>query len=468
MSKRRPNLVIVNPDQMRRDFMTPAGHPFIATESLARLASEGSFFADAYCACPMCGPSRSSFVTGLYPPWHGVLNYHGTLELSRPNALRQLRDAGYRLAIYGKDHIFRSNPVGPVYHEGDEFCVGNLDDHPGYLRAWDTATIEKGSKWDTTGRIAQGALSFLERAAGSKEPFFLTLNFQDPHPMFACPEPYASMFDPEQFSLPPNFRREPAPGEPRRLSVWREHSRSREASELDFKKAMAFYCGQIRYVDEQLGRVLDALERLKLADDTVVLFWSDHGEYLGDFGVTHKQSAFYDCLVGVPAILKDPAGRIPAGRIDGLVEAMDLMAGALDLCGVAQPEGSLAKSVASPSWKPRPDVLACGGLRLQGPEKRIEGLALKAPHAPSQYGPGAMLRTDEWKLVAYADGDEELYNMKDDPFETKSLAADARFSSVKEALRLRLLRRLLCDGAEPESLPSFQLSLDRITRNNAQ
>jgi len=468
MSFGRPNVVIVNPDQMRHGFMTPAGHPFIATKSLSRLASEGAFFADAYCACPMCGPSRSSFVTGLYPPWHGVLDYGGSLELSRPNALRQLREAGYRMAIYGKDHIFNSNPVGPVYHEGDEFCVGNLDDHPGYRRAWDVATIEKGSKWDTTGRIAQGALAFLESAANAKEPFFLTLNFQDPHPMFACPEPYASMFDPEQFSLPPNFRREPVSGEPRRLSLWREHSRAREASELDFKRAMAFYCGQIRYVDEQLGRVLDALDRLKLADDTVVLFWSDHGEYLGDFGVAHKQAAYYDCLVRVPAILKDPTGRVSSGRVEGLIEAMDLMAGVLDVCGVAQPEGSLAKSVASPSWTPRSDVLACGGLRLRGPGQSLEGFALKAPYAPSQYGPGAMLRTNDWKLVVYADGDEELYNMKDDPFETKSLAADKSFSSVKESLSLRLLHRLLCDGDEPESMPSFQRSIDRIKRNNAR
>jgi arylsulfatase A-like enzyme len=347
----------------------------------------------------------------------------------KPQRVDQLARRRLQARDLRQDHVFKENPVGPVYHEGDQFCVGNLDKHPLSKRAWSSGVYEKGSEWDTTGRILSGSLAFLERTARAPEtPFFLTLNFQDPHPFFACPEPYASLFKPEQFELPPNYRAKAEEGELRRLSLWREHSRGGEAGELELKKAMATYCGQIRYVDDAISSVLDKLDELGMADDTIVLFWSDHGDYLGEFGVTHKQAAYYDSLVHVPAILKDPTGRIAKGRRSSLTECMDLMASVLDLCGIPRPEGSLARSlVRDPS--PRRDVFAAGGLRFKTPERPLPDILLRAPFQPSQYGPGAMLRTDEWKLCLYADGDAELFDMKNDTCEMRNLYSD------QEALR---------------------------------
>ena len=156
---------------------------------------------------------------------------------------------------------------------------------------------------------------------------------------------------------------------------------------------MAMYCGQIRYVDDQVGRVLDKLEALGILDETIVLFWSDHGEFVGDYGVTHKLAAFYDCMVRVPVILWDPSGRIPRGENTALVETPDMLATILDLCGVPQPAGSRAYSLLQKDYAPREDVFAEGGTYLTPLAEPIAGVNLRAPHSPSQYGPGSMLRT---------------------------------------------------------------------------
>lgn len=168
----------------------------------------------------MCGPSRTSFVTGQYPCEHGVRDYHGTMPHDYPNALAVLRNSGYRVALHGKDHIVEPDAIGILYDEGEDICLGNSDGHPDYAHSWSSGPLEKGSEWDITERLTTAGIEFMERQVQAEQPFFLTLNFQDPHPYFTCPEPYASLFDPEQFELPPNFRREALPREPRRLSIW--------------------------------------------------------------------------------------------------------------------------------------------------------------------------------------------------------------------------------------------------------
>jgi arylsulfatase A-like enzyme len=312
--------------------------------------------------------------------------------------------------------------------------------------------LEAGSRWDITQRLTTAGIEFIHRQAGTGQPFFLTLNYQDPHPYFCCPEPYASLFSPAQFELPPNYRQGPVPGEPRRLSLWREHSGHGQASRHEMLALMAIYSGQIRYVDDQLGRVLDTLTRLDLLRNTIVLFWSDHGEYLNDFGVTHKQAAFYDSLIKVPMVLWDPSGRVPRGRCGHLVEAMDVMATVLDLAGVAQPEGSRAFSLLRPDYIPRADVFAEGGLHRIPPDAPIPGLHLRGASPPTAYGPGAMLRTERYKLCVSAFDCTELYDLQHDPHETCNLATCSEHAALLGKMTQRLIARQLCAGQAPEQL----------------
>lgn len=448
------NIVIVNPDQMRWDYISPNGHPFIETRHLNRLAAIGTNFNQAFCACPMCGPSRTSAVTGRYPSEHGVRDYGGTMHPDHPNLFEELRKAGYHRALFGKDHVTFENSIGVHYDEGEDICIGNMDHHPDYTQSWSSGQLAADCEWNLTERLTTAGLDYIERRSRTGQPFFLTLNYQDPHPYFAAPEPYDTLFSPDQFELPPNFRREPAADEPRRLDVWREHSHSRDAGEEDFKKAMAMYCGQIRYVDDQLGRVLDKLEELSLLESTIVLFWSDHGEFLGDYGVTHKMAAYYDCLVRIPMILRDPSGRIPTGTNRHIVEAMDIFATILDLCGISQPAGSRAYSLLTENYTPRADAYAEGGLLIPPVDDPIPGLKLRAPSQPTQFGPGAMLRTERWKLCVHGYDKWELYDLENDPHETNNLYHNPAYASVACDLHVRLTQRMLCHGQAPEHLPT--------------
>jgi arylsulfatase A-like enzyme len=398
----------------------------------------------------MCGPSRTSVVTGRYPSEHGVRNYVGRMHPDHPNMFQTLEKAGYHRALYGKDHITFADSIGVHYDEGEDICIGNMDNHPDYTRSWDSGPIETSNVWNLTERLTTAGIDYISRRSGTGQPFFLTLNYQDPHPYFTAPEPYASMFSADQFELPENFRREPVAGEPERMGIWREHSRSNEATEGDFKQAMAMYCGQIRYVDDQVGRVFQRLEELDILDQTIVLFWSDHGEFIGDYGVTHKMAAFYDSMVRIPMVLWDPSGTIQPGHNDDMVEAMDIFATVLDLCGIGQPLGSRADSLLREGHEPRPDVYAEGGLILAPVDAAVPGVNLVAPHPPTQFGPGAMLRTRKWKLCSHSFDRWELYDLENDPHEIRNVYALPENADIIRLLTERMIRRMMCRGQAPE------------------
>lgn len=449
------NIVMINPDQLRWDFITPNGHPFINTRNLNRLAALGTNFRNAFTAAPMCAPARTSFVTGQYPCEHRVRNYHGTMHPDYPNALSQLGEAGYVRALYGKDHIVRENGIGILYDEGEDICLGNMDEHPEYEYSWSSGVLDSKYPGNLTSRLTDDGLRFLDRQKDSGKPFFLTLNYQDPHPYFTCPEPYYSMFDSEEMELPRSFYKTNYGSKPAKLQMWRSHSLSDKADEAAIKRAMATYCGQIRYVDDQVGRVLDYLERNNLLETTIVVFWSDHGELIGDYGVTHKLPVFYDSLVRVPLIVHDPSETIPPDAGDQLVELMDIFASVLDICGVEQPLGSRAVPFPRPEGIEREDVFCDGGLYLRPIEKADARLKLKAPHEPTQFGPGAMIRTKEWKLCAYAQDSWELYDLVHDPTEEYNLIDDPQHAAVRADMQSRLISRMMCQGASPTTLPTL-------------
>jgi arylsulfatase A-like enzyme len=454
------NIVVINPDQMRWDYCSHAGHPFIDTRHLSRLAAMGTVFSHAFISCPMCSPSRTSFVTGTYAIEHGVRDYGPSFDPRKPNALVNLGAAGFRRGIYGKDHIInedqrRFRAIGKFYDEGENICLGNLSEHPDNRFSYSSGPLAEDSPWNLTGRLTTAAIEFIRRQARARRKFFVTINYQDPHPYFTCPEPYASLFSPDMFTLPPNFRHDADPREPIRLTLWREHSQHRRASDFEKRRLMAFYCGQIRYVDDQVGRLLDVLEELRLLQDTIVLFWSDHGEYLNDFGVTHKQATFYECLVRVPIVLYEPTGRVKRGTCQDLVEAMDIMATVLDLARVPQPEGSRAWSLVRADYTPRADVFADGGLYRVPPRAPVPNLRLRAAHPPTAYGPGAMLRTATHKLCVSAVDRTELYDLQSDPFEMHNLAGEPDQAGLQAALTNRLMSRLLTLGQAPEHMPRW-------------
>ena len=437
---------------MRWDYMSISGHPFINTTGISRLAGMGTHFSNAFTSCAMCGPSRTSFATGLYPNEHGVRNYGGSYDKSKPNVFHSFGSSGYRRALFGKDHIIPEDAISVYFDEGEDICLGNLSDHPENIHTASTATLEKGSKWDITERLTTAAIKFIEQSRLEETPFIVTINFNDPHPLFSCPEPYASLFSPDQFRMPPNFRQGAGDDEISRLTNWRMHSDMASVSQKDIQRIMAMYSGQIRYVDDQVHRVLDSLEATDQIKNTVVLFWSDHGEFLGDYGVTRKMPAFFDCLLRIPMILFDPTGRVKVGQNHDLIEAMDVMTTILDLCDISPPEESKAQSIVAAAYQPREDIFAEGGLYLRQPQKPVTEFKLREASPPTNWGPGVMLRSHQWKIAVYAEDVGELYNIEEDPYEITNLFNNPGYSDIKVKMMERLVRRLACKGQSPEHL----------------
>lgn len=453
MKDNKLNIVIINPDQMRSDYCTPGGHPFINTHNIDKLAKKGTHFTNAFTTCPMCAPSRTSFITGQYPIEHQVRNYVGTMPVGYPNMLSTLKQQGYRIGLFGKDHIIQPNAIGIMYDEGEDICLGNMDKHAAYKNSFDSGTLATNSEYNITERLTTDCLSFIKKQITADQPFFATINMQDPHPYFSAPAPYDTMFNPEQFSLPGNYRKDTINGETNRLSNWRIHSNSKAASELDIKKAMAMYCGQIRYVDDQVGRVIDTLENLNQLDNTIIIFWSDHGEFLGDYGVTHKGLMFYDCLVKIPLIIYDPSKQLNRGENTDLIEVVDILPTVLSILGIKAPSTSRGKSLLSKDYHARRDVFAEGGIYAKQPTQSIADFTIKAPHDPTQWGPGSMLRTKQHKLVIYSDDICELFDLLKDPLETTNLFDSPAHQQLKQELLLRLMTRQQAQGQAPEHLP---------------
>lgn len=439
------NLIIITPDQLRADYLGCYGHPSIGTNHIDRLAVDGVRFENMYCAAPLCGPSRCSFATSTYFSEHNHRNYWSTISPEVPNLVTSLKKAGYRTGMFGKNHLFTYSQLPKIWDSLDEICLGNYDGHPEYKKAYSAFTLEEGHPFNITGRLTTEAIQFMEETKG--KPYFLWLNYQDPHPAFCCPKPYDTLFDPKDISLSPRVREYKKEKQPIRNEVFRIHSQMDECSEEELKKAIAHYMGQIRYVDDSVGRIMEYLKNTDTQRKTVILFFSDHGELLGDYGMTHKNPTFYDCLTRIPAILVHPEGKWKEFVFSGLTEEVDLVPTLLELLGVEIPPTMVGTSWISAldreDDRGKETILCEAGGGCPTWKQPIENFTITAPHAPTSFGVGAMIRKGTYKLSIYGDDCCELYDLDKDPMELENLYREPAFYKVREELTLLLLKRVI-------------------------
>lgn len=442
------NLLILCPDQLRADYLSCYGHPTIATANIDRLASQGIRLNRAYCAAPLCGPSRISFVTSTRVSEHGHRTYGSTIDFAVPNLIGALKRAGYRTGMFGKNHCFNSDQLADIWDELDEICLGNYDNHPGYHRSFDAFPLEADHRYNITARLADETIDFIRRADG---PFVAWVNWQDPHPAYTCPEPYFSMFDRDSIEIPPMYREGGGTGKPRRLTNWQVNCQAAEATDSDIRQAIASYMGQVRYVDDSVGRVLDALEQAGRDKDTLVVFLADHGELLGNQGAWHKIGVFYECLTRIPVIIRHPEGAY-RGVYEGLVEEVDLAPTILEACGIDRPLSFVGESLHQRLIDGRlaPEHGRLTALVETGTQAPTWpgpfGEPQKAPFAPNDFGPGAMITDGRYKLSVYYDDTCELYDLQADPQELHNRFDDPAFADAQGRLTLDLCRRLLGVG----------------------
>ncbi len=440
--EKKLNVLFVAVDDMNCD-LACYGSPIVKSPNIDRLASMGVRFDRAYCQFPLCSPSRSSLMTGLRPDTTRVfdLKYHFRKGLPDAVTLSQMfMNSGYYAARVGK-----------IYHYGNPGDIGTsgLDDPASWQEFVNPAGRDKTAlepdvmnytplrknlgdsmaylndrpgkdEEHTDGKVATEAIRLLE--AHKDKPFFLAVGFYKPHCPWITPGKYFDLYSPGQITLPEiaaDFRSTvPAPA----LASTRPWPYYGVTPDQARECKLAYYAA-ISFVDAQIGHVLDAVDRLGLAENTIIVFWSDHGFHLGEHGLWMKQSCFEEAA-RVPVIIVRP-GHPNAGKTcHKLVELVDLYPTLADLAGLKAPA-----KLEGFSMKPL----------LEKPEAAEWNHAAFTQVQRNGF-PGYSIRTERWRYTEWDLGEKgrELYDHDADPQETHNLAGEAGSAKVIEELHAAL------------------------------
>ncbi|MHC4714562.1 MAG: sulfatase-like hydrolase/transferase [Planctomycetota bacterium] len=480
--KRAPNIVIFNPDQWRGDVMGHLGNPAAVTPNLNALVSDDAVsFSNAFCQNPVCTPSRCSFMTGWYPHVAGHRTMQHMLRRHEPVLLKTLKDNGYFVWWGGKNDLVPGQlPLDPfcdVKFEPEQppDTVGRPPqsewrgdpDGDNYYSFY-VGRVDTGGKpfWDNDRGCVNGAVDFIKdsSAAADGRPFCIYLPLHEPHPEYQCEEPYYSMIDPSRVP-----DRAPTPtdwtGKPSILCGLHKLQQMRNWSEDRLRELRRTYYGQCARVDAEFGLIVDALKAAGVYDDTAIFFFSDHGDFTGDYGLVEKtQNTFEDCLTHVPFLIKPPKGIPVKPRVsDALVELIDFPATVEALTGITPAHTHFGRSllpVLSGETDEHRDAVFCEGGRIYGETHCMElestssgnpaGLYWPRMHLQEQEAPyhtkAAMCRTRDFKYVMRLYETDELYDLRSDPRELDNLIDRPEYAGTLAALKDRLLRFFLETG----------------------
>ena len=419
------------------------GHPVVKSPHIDRLATRGVRFDNAYCQFPFCGPSRASLMTGLRPDTTGVVtNRNVDFRKQHPDAVT--------LPQLFKNNGWRSMRVGKMFHMGVPGGVGTMthQDPP----SWDVSISPPGDEhesvgiggdpnpdlrhglkmqWvqtaDATGQAdsaaADTAIDLLHESADG--PFFLGLGFVRPHTPFVAPSSFFDMYPLEEIELVKNPIDDlddiPAPAKNLRPFLWYQMGMSEENQRISLRG----YYASVSFMDQQVGRVLDELDRLGVADRTIVVFFGDHGWHLGEHTHWQKMSLMEES-VSAPLIIAAPGMRGAGRSSKALVEFVDFYPTLADLCGLEPPSNLEGVSLAPVLDEPSRSVKDAAFSQVQW-EDRIYGRTV---------------RTDRYRYIRWEGdgGGEELYDHSNDPREFTNLALDPQHAGVLASMRARLER----------------------------
>lgn len=439
-----PNILVYCTDQQRFDTIGALGNPHVRTKRIDRLAREGTAFTHAYCQSPICTPSRSSFMTGLYPSrLHNTRNGNDTFPQDSPPLISKiLADSGYICGNIGKFHLTASGGrTEPRLDDGYHYWKFSHAPRDDWEEGHDYAdwVREKGGDLDamrhSRDRVAPAlhqttwatdrSIEFLSRYGG--KPWFLTVNIYDPHPPFIPPRVYADKFGAQ--SMPGAHHRASDKVTQEALKGADFQTAYRSPAERDGKEEQALYYAMIAQIDDQFARLLQGLEDSGQKDNTLIIFTSDHGEMLGDHGLLYKGCRFYEGLVRVPLIFNFP-GVIRANlQADGLVELLDVSATILDYAGIDIPDYFQGRSL-----RPILEGKAKGDVFRES----VRCEYFDALHSQFTGGTGTfatMYRRGKFKLSLYHGlNTGELYDLENDPWEHENLWDSPEHQAVKYEL----------------------------------
>nr|WP_298514217.1 sulfatase-like hydrolase/transferase [uncultured Marvinbryantia sp.] len=468
--KKKPHIIIFNPDQMRADALAHLGNPASSTPFLDEFArTDAVSFRNAFCQNPVCVPSRCSFFTGLYPHVRGHRTMQYLLHEDESNLFTELRDAGYYVWMNDRNDLMAGQIPGLFESAADEICYASgQSDAPGPEKHLRGKPGDKNYYSHFEGRLgldAQGRNYSADDIAvdaaidrilhpADERPLCLFLGLMYPHPPYAVEEPYFSMIDRKK--LPRRAGR--GEGKPVLQKRLREYMQMDDYTGEDWDELRACYLGMCRKVDDQFRRLCDALKQAGIYDDSAIFFLSDHGDYTGDYDIPEKaQNTFEDCLTRVPLLIKPPKmEHTDPGIADALTELVDFYATVMDYAGAEPTQDQFGKSlrpILEDRTKPGRKYVFCEGGRMPyelqcdeyhaaaGKSQKVPMESLYYPRQLAQtdaeaHTKGTMIRSEQFKYVHRASGAHEFYDLKKDPLEEKNCCGKAEYE--KEILDMRM------------------------------
>jgi arylsulfatase A-like enzyme len=482
---RRPNVLFIVADDLNTRIGC-YGEPLVKTPALDRLACRGVRFERAYCQFPLCNPSRVSLLLGRYPTSTETVDFAWPALLGRNwvTLPEHFRKSGYQVRLLGKvyhydkdlmDHWRAEEPPGDEYppdwsagkkwvRQSQQVHAQMLADLTRYepyrtlappstnfaymLRTWanvfgpvpdeEEANAEaeaKAYEWTADVKNATAAVAQLESWKGSDKPFFLAVGFYKPHVPLRAPQRFFDLYDPEQIPLPIDFAPTPTVNAAVPLYAMRPNLDlffEERVTPDRAREAIAAYYACASFMDEQLGRVLEALDSLGMRDNTIICLWGDHGWHLGEKGMWAKGTLF-EPSAHAPLIIVDPRRKTAGQACARVVEFVDVYPTLVELCGTKMPPGLEGKSLVP---------------LLDNPAAKWDRPAFTLVAREDWLG--RSVRTERWCYTEWDEGrrGRELYDLRADPNELKNLAKEPEVAGV-----VRQLHKLLRAGPVAKESP---------------
>ncbi len=493
----RPNILFILSDEQRADCLGTAGNREISTPTIDRLAAEGVRYDNMYCTLPICTPSRYSILSGLHVHQHQGWNNRSTLSTRIPTFPRTLRESGYDTASVGKmhftptyldvgfDRLTLAEQAGQGKYDDDyhrylrqhgrfdhlDFMDQDFVARPNapeaYWKSAGTAVSELPEEYHSTTWIGDRAVEEISRWSESDDPNLLMVGFIKPHHPFDAPKRWAELYDPRKTSLLPGYTSECLPIE----LAYRDshHWDPNRLKEPQLRAITAMYYAMISQIDYQVSRIVDALKQQGEYENTMIIYTSDHGEYLGFHHLLAKGNRMYDPVVRVPLIIKypetastDEQSQAAGGEYPAPGTANDRLFSMIDIF----------PTIAGAAGCDTPEELP--GIDLADERNRN---GREAVFAEVYRGKEYMVRTKEHKLLKHRDPEQSLLlDLTDDPYEMKDRIDDASYESVRDQLEDRLSRWLFFDTLapaysnkdEPVAPCARELPLDQSTRREME
>lgn len=490
----KPNVVVVMTDQQRADLCAREGFPLDTTPFLDRLAHQGAWFTRAYTSMPVCGPARVSMLTGRYPSASRTrTNWNIADATYREDLFSLFRNHGYATALCGKNHSHLTEDQVDFWYEAGHLGIEDRN-RTVQEKAFDAflKTTQHHLSLEPTPfpvecqiphRLVNQACDWVKSVPN--KPWLLWLSFPEPHNPYQVPEPYYSLFPPD--NLPPALAPAEALAAKGFKYAWNRRSfeRAFPGYEESIPRARSNYLGLLRLLDDEIARFVAFLEKRGEMENTIVIFLSDHGDHVGDFGLLRKGSGLDESLARIPLIIRGPEIHALDDPRTEHVSICDLLPTLCEAAKIAVPDGVQGRSL----WPlltgadvPATEFASAyvehgfGGLNYsygEDVDPKDDGLTESRNGLPGAYdclnswtqsGVMRMVRKGRWKLVYDAQKNGSLYDLESDPAETNNLFDRKDLSSVRADLMEELATWLL-RFQDPLPLPRQRYKIKRDPRN---